>query len=178
MPKKTKKGKKEGDKRPILKLNIRSRSTRDQWHRVVNAERKKQGLTPHPDGHYYAYSFIKVLKAKVFRGMSHKDFKKIVQKYKSMHTGEEFVRLMMSCKMHEDESSRDNKINLLKQMIEAVNGKTPVRVLAFVCVYVYVFGICLCVCVTCLAFVCVFVYVFGICLCVCVLCFSFVCVFV
>ena len=117
--KKTNKGKKEG--RVILKLNIRSRLTRALWHRVVNEERNKQGLAPHPEEHYYAYSFIKVLKA--FEGMTNKQFKQIVQKYKTMHSGEEFVNLLVVCKIHEDESSRDNKIKLLKGMIEATRIK-------------------------------------------------------
>ena len=122
MPKKTNKGKNgKHEGRVILKLNIRSKRTRALWHSVVNAEREKQGLEAHPESHYYAYSFIKVLKA--FEGMTKKQFKQIVQKYKAMHSGEEFVNLLVACKMHEDEFSRDNKIKLLKGMIKATRTK-------------------------------------------------------
>ena len=104
----TTKSKDKPGKRKVLRLNIRSKETRDKWHKICNKELKKKGEPLHPPGYYFAYSFIKVVNAMKPK-MTDKQFKAIVDEYKKMHSGDEFIALLTKCNLHKDRYSVQNK---------------------------------------------------------------------
>ena len=108
--------------RPLLKIQIKARKTRSEWHRIVNKERENLGLAPNRDSKFYSYSFVSAIQA--VPGVSHAEFTAAVSNYKKKHTSNQFVRLMTQCGLHQAES-KDNKIKFINIIMGRATPPPP-----------------------------------------------------